>query len=99
MKRRLLAATAALVLALAGGAVLVAYARGADARAAAGLQTVEVLVVEQLVPAGTPADELADSVGTELVPARTVVAGRVRDLAEVAGQVATVDLQPGEQLL
>src|SRR5437764_1056778 len=59
MKRRLLAATAALVLALAGGAVLVAYARGADARAAAGLQTVEVLVVERLVPEGTPAGQPA----------------------------------------
>jgi pilus assembly protein CpaB len=99
MKRRLLAATAALVLALAGGAVLVAYARGADARAAAGLQTVEVLVVERLVPEGTPADQLADSIGTELVPVKTAVPGRVRDLEQIAGQVATVDLQPGEQLL
>jgi pilus assembly protein CpaB len=99
MRRRLIAATAALVLALAGGVVLVAYVRGADARAADGLRTVRVLVVEQLVPAGTPADQLADMVGTELVPAKTAVPGRVHDLADLAGRVAAVDLQPGEQLL
>jgi pilus assembly protein CpaB len=99
MRRRLLAAFAALVLALAGGVVLVAYVRGADARAAAGLRTVQVLVVAQLVPAGTPADQLADKVDTELVPAKTAVPGRVLHLADLAGKVAAVDLQPGEQLL
>jgi pilus assembly protein CpaB len=99
MRRRLLAALAALVLAVVGGGVLVAYARGADARAAAGLETVEVLVVEQPVAEGTPADQLTGLVGTELVPAKTAVAGRVTDLADLAGQVATVDLEPGEQLL
>jgi pilus assembly protein CpaB len=51
------------------------------------------------VPEGTPADELADKVDTELVPAKTAVPGRVADLAHLAGKVATVDLQPGEQLL
>ena len=99
MRRRLLAAFAALVLALAGAVVLVAYVRGADARAAAGMQTVPVLVVQRLVPEGTPADQLADAVDTELVPAKTAVPGRVADLADLAGKVATVDLQPGEQLL
>ena len=99
MRRRLLAAVAALVLALAGGVVLVAYARGADARAAAGLRTVQVLVVQELVPAGTSADQLTGKVGTELVPAKTAVPGRVQRLADLAGEVATVDLQPGEQLL
>jgi pilus assembly protein CpaB len=99
MRRRLLAAFVALVLALAGAVVLVAYVRGADARAAAGMQTVPVLVVQHLVPEGTPADQLADAVDTELVPAKTAVPGRVADLADLAGKVATVDLQPGEQLL
>jgi pilus assembly protein CpaB len=99
MKRRLLAAFAALVLALAGAVVLVAYVRGADARAAAGLQTVQVLVVQQPVPAGTPADQLAGKVGRQLVPAKTAVPGRVENLADLTGKVATVDLQPGEQLL
>ncbi|MGY1811058.1 Flp pilus assembly protein CpaB [Blastococcus sp. SYSU D00669] len=99
MIRRLIAALAALVLAAAGGVVLVAYVRAADARAAAGLETVEVLVVQELVPEGTPAEELAGLVDTELVPAKTAVPGRVRSLSALVGQVATVDLQPGEQLL
>ena len=99
MRRRLLAASAALVLALVGTVVLVAYVRGADARALAGVQTVDVLVVAQPVPAGTAAAELAGLVRAEQVPVKAAVPGRVADLADLAGQVATVDLQPGEQLL
>jgi pilus assembly protein CpaB len=97
--RRLLAALAALLLALVGTVVLVAYVRGADARALEGVETVEVLVVDRPVPAGTPADQLADLVRTELLPAKAAAEGRVEDLAELAGRVADVDLQPGEQLL
>jgi pilus assembly protein CpaB len=99
VRRRLLAAVAALVLALVGGVVLVAYARGADARAMAGLATVPVLVVDQPVAAGTPAEDLAALVRTEQLPAKAAVAGRVTDLTTLAGEVTTVDLQPGEQLL
>jgi pilus assembly protein CpaB len=99
VRRRLLAASAALVLALVGTVVLVAYVRGADTRALAGVQTVDVLVVQQPVPAGTAAAELAGLVGVEQVPVKAAVPGRVTDLADLAGQVATVDLQPGEQLL
>jgi pilus assembly protein CpaB len=97
--RRLLAAFAALLLLVVGTAVLVAYVRGADSRALAGVRTVEVLVADQLVPEGTTADQLGDLVRTDIVPAKTAVDGRVTDLESLAGQVATVDLQPGEQLL
>jgi pilus assembly protein CpaB len=97
--RRLLAALAALLLALVGTVVLVAYVRGADARALEGVQTVEVLVVDRPVPAGTPADQLGDLVRTELLPVKAATEGRVEDLAELAGRVADVDLEPGEQLL
>ena len=99
MRRRLLAALAALVLAALGAVVLLAYVRGADDRALAGLQTVDVLVVDRLVPEGTPGEELAELVRTERLPARAAVPGAVTDLDELAGRVATVDLQPGEQLL
>jgi pilus assembly protein CpaB len=99
VRRRLLAATAALVLLVAGTAVLVAYVRGADARALAGVRTVEVLVVDQLIPEGTPASELAGLVRTETVPAKAALADRVTDVAALAGRVAGVDLLPGEQLL
>jgi pilus assembly protein CpaB len=99
VRRRLLAAFAALVLLVVGTAVLVAYVRGADARALAGTRTVEVLVVDELIPEGTPASELTGLVRTEMLPAKAVLEGRVTDLASLSGRVATVDLQPGEQLL
>jgi pilus assembly protein CpaB len=99
VRRRLLAAFAALVLLVTGTLVLLAYVRGADARALAGSRTVEVLVVEQLVPEGTSGDDLAGSVRTVTMPAMAAIDGRVTDLSDLAGLVATVDLQPGEQLL
>ena len=99
MRRRLLAAFAALVLALVGTVVLVAYVRAADARALAGVQAVDVLVVRQPVPEGTPAADLSGFVEVERVPAKAAAEGRVADLDDLAGQVATVDLQPGEQVL
>jgi len=99
MKRRLLAAFAALVLLCAGTVVLLSYVRGADARALAGEATVQVLVADQPIPEGTTADGLAALVRTEVLPRKAAVEGRVSDLAELDGLVATVDVQPGEQLL
>src|SRR3954468_5229057 len=97
--RRLLAAFAALLLLVVGTVVLLAYVHGADARALAGIRTVDVLVAEQPIPEGTSSDELSDLVTTEKVPAKTAVAGRVTDLATLSGKVAAVDILPGEQLL
>jgi pilus assembly protein CpaB len=99
VRRRLLAAFAALVLLVTGTLVLLAYVRGADSRALAGTRTVEVMVVEELVPAGTSGDDLAALVSTVTMPAMAAIDGRVTDLSDLAGLVATVDLQPGEQLL
>ena len=99
MRRRLIAAFAALLLTGAGAVVLLAYVRGADARALAGTETVQVLVVRAPVPVGTPAEELGAMVATELFPAKAVADGAVRDLSALTGRVTTVDLQPGEQLL
>jgi pilus assembly protein CpaB len=99
MRRRLLAAVAALLLLVVGTAVLVAYVGGADSRALAGVQTVEVLIADELIPAGTTADELEPLVRTEQVPAKAAVDGRVLALDSLAGEVATVDVLPGEQLL
>jgi pilus assembly protein CpaB len=99
MRRRLIAASAALVLLFTGTVVLLAYVRSADARALAGVRTTEVLVADQVIPEGTPADQLGALVRTEVLPAKAVLSGRVTELADLAGQVSTVDLQPGEQLL
>src|SRR3712207_9419956 len=63
------------------------------------METVDVLVVDQPVAEGTPGEDLAGLVRTERLPVKAVVPGGVPDLGELAGQVATSDLQPGEQLL
>jgi pilus assembly protein CpaB len=99
VRRRFLAAVAALVLLVVGTLVLVAWVNGAENRALAGVQTVEVLVADQVIPEGTPADQLADLVRVETLPAKAALAGRVTDLTALAGRLATVELQPGEQLL
>src|SRR3954471_3611950 len=97
--RRFLAAFAALLLLVVGTVVLLAYVHAADARALAGVRTVDVLVAEQPIPKGTSGDQLADLVRTEKVPAKTAVAGRVTDLGALSAEVADVDILPGEQLL
>src|SRR4051812_8820219 len=97
--RRILAAFAALVLLVVGGVVLLAYVHGADARALAGARPVQVLVADQRIPEGTSGDALESIVRTEIVPAKTALPGRVVNLSSLSGRVATVDVQPGEQLL
>jgi pilus assembly protein CpaB len=97
--RRLLAALAALLLLVVGTVVLLAYVSGADARALAGVRTVQVLVADKRIPEGTSGDALDGLVRTETVPVKTAIAGRVVNLASLSGRVATVDILPGEQLL
>jgi pilus assembly protein CpaB len=99
MRRRLVAASAALVLFAVGTLVLVSYVNGADARALAGAEPVRVLVVDQPIAAGTPGGELTESVRLDTVPAKAAVEGRVTDLADLDGLVAAADLLPGEQLM
>lgn len=99
MKARWIGAVVAVVMAVLGSWVLLSYVQRADERALAGTRTVEVLVVEELVAAGTPAEELPDLVTSSSIPVNLVVPGRVESIDQLAGLVATVDLQPGEQLL
>ena len=99
MKRRIIAAATALVLATLGGLLLMAYVSGADQRAMAGMRTVTVLVVTKPVASGTTSDQLATFVETRTIPVMAVSDGTVTSLDQIAGQVATSSLQPGEQLL
>lgn len=99
MIRRLVIALAALLIAAVGGVFTFLYATGADARAMARLEPVEVLVVTELIPEGTPVEAIAESLTVSEVPAAAAVPGGVTDLESVAGLLAAADLQPGEQLL
>ncbi|MFJ6311088.1 Flp pilus assembly protein CpaB [Pseudarthrobacter oxydans] len=99
MKSRLLGGIAALVLAVIGTVLLVAYVQGADNRAAQGLDPVNVLVVKESVPAGTKAEDLNNYVELAAIPQSAVPEGALEGLGEQTGKVTSVALEPGEQLL
>lgn len=99
MSRRLIAGLASGLLALLGAILLITYVNGADKRAMAGMEPVEVLVVSAPITQGTPAEEIAEFITTEQLPRDAIGPDPVRSLAEISGQVAVTGLQPGEQLL
>jgi pilus assembly protein CpaB len=99
MPRRLIAAIAAVLLAVFGAVVIISYVRGADSRAQAGEELVDVLVVSSEVAAGTPVGDLAGSVTVERVPERLRAVDAVSDLSALDGQVATAALVPGDQVV
>ncbi|UEL27549.1 Flp pilus assembly protein CpaB [Pseudarthrobacter sp. L1SW] len=99
MKSRLLGGLAALLLAVIGAVLLFVYVQGASARAQAGLEPVNVLVVAERVPAGTPSSDLAGKVRSEAVPKSAVPEGALATLDQQEGKVTAVSLEPGEQLL
>lgn len=96
---RIVVGALALLLAAIGGVLTYVYASGADARAVARLQPVQVLVVTTPIPAGTPAEAVSGSLTVEEIPAAAVVPGALTELAGLEGTVTTTELQPGEQLL
>lgn len=99
MIRRLIIALIALLIAAVGGVMTFMYASGADARAMARMEPVQVLVLAEPVAEGTAVEDIARSLTVAELPAAAVVPGGITDLSEIAGLVAVTDLQPGEQLL
>ncbi len=99
MKSRLIAGIAAVVLALVGAVMVFSYANGAEARAVQRLDPIDVLVVQQAVPAGTPVAELTASVALKSLPGASVAQTALKDLDSSQGLVTAVDLVPGEQLV
>ena len=102
MKRAVLAACVAIVLALVGCVAVAAYAKSADTRALRGQQAVRVLVAHAKIPAGTTgqqieAGHLADAV---TMPAGTVPADALSTLdGDLLTLAVTVDQQPRQLLL
>lgn len=99
MKSRLLAGIVAMVLAIVGTVMLVNYVSQADRRAQAALEPVDVVVVEKTIPAGTAVEDLQSFVKVRSVPATAKATGAVSSLDGATGQVTSVTLEPGEQLL
>jgi pilus assembly protein CpaB len=98
-RNKVLGLLGAFMLAAVGTVALTAYVRTAHDRAVAGEEMVDVLVIDQAVPAGTPASDLTQKVRKDQVPAKVRPETAVGNLQELSGLVAAVDLQAGEQLL
>lgn len=102
MRTRIIALLIAAVLAIVGGVVLVTYVRSADQRAAGDAELVDVLVVQQEVPAGTAAAQLALVTSVDQIPEAFLAEGALTSLdqlEELQGQVTSAALVPGEQVI
>jgi pilus assembly protein CpaB len=102
MGRRLVAIFAAAIVALLGVTAVLLYARGADDRAVASQEPVNVYVVQSVVPAGTT---LKDAVQNGLI-VKTSVAAKGQPVGALTGVdgsngglYAVSDIQPGEYVL
>lgn len=99
LKRRVVGVVVSVLLVAAGTALLVGYVHSAKKTAVEGGKVSNVLVVDEAIPKGTKADEIASKVRSEGVPANVVAQGALNTLAPVAGKFTLVDLLPGEQLV
>jgi pilus assembly protein CpaB len=99
MRRNVVGVVLALILATIGTVALVVYVSRAEERAREGEELVEVYVVETLIPAGTPSEQIEPALRIEEVPLKVRPENSIDNLANLAGQVAGVDLVPGEQVL
>jgi pilus assembly protein CpaB len=99
-KRRITGIVAAVLFAIIGTTSLVGYVNSAKNKAEAKEALTSVYVVDKLVPKGSDADTIRASISADRVPKRLVQPGAVRHLKDVkAGEIATADLQPGDQLV
>jgi pilus assembly protein CpaB len=99
VNRRVVGLVAAISLAAIGTIGIVAYVNGAEDRALAGEEVVEVLVVKNDIPAGTPAEDIGDRVALEKVVEKVKAEGAVTTVTSLEGMVAGAHLVPGEQLV
>jgi pilus assembly protein CpaB len=101
MERRRILLVAAVLVAALGTALVLVYARGADARAADRFDTVDVLVAVAPIGAGETVGD-ADAAGklaVRPVSRDALLDGHETDAAALADQVALVPIYPGEQVI
>ena len=101
MERRKILLVVAAVVAALGATLVFLYAQGAENRAVAQFQTVEVLSAAQRIERGESMDDAlaAGKVTIEDVTVDEVLEGAGADDEVFAGQVALTTIYPGEQLL
>lgn len=102
MNRRILAVLLAVALAVAGGALVITYARNADARAIAAESPVRVYVAQKLIPVGTSLKDAArlEMISETAVAAKALPVGALDSInPDNNSLLALSDVQPGEFLL
>ena len=102
MKRRLLIIVLALILAAVGTSGVLAYVKGANARAIAGMKAVSVLVAQKVVPSGTSAGAALHGglLASQTLPASSVPANALSAITpDMSSLVFSADLEPGQLLL
>ncbi len=99
-RRRVLLVVAALIAAL-GTLLVFLYVRGADQRAGAAYQNVQVLKVVEPIGVGESIDAAAAAgkIQKSPVPAAQVVGGALDTIQPIAGQVALMPILAGEQVV
>lgn len=98
-RKRVAAAVIAVLLAVLGVGALVVYTNSAQERAFQGTETIEVLRVTEIVPAGTKASDIKDKVEEVKLPRAAVPSGIVTDVDDLGAKVTTATLVPGEVLV
>jgi pilus assembly protein CpaB len=100
VNRRIGGIIGAVVLALVGAVIVIAYANGADSRAESGIKVAKVYTVRTgEIPAGTPTADLGDRVALTSLPKKAIANGAITDLKDVKGLVTGALLVKGEQLV
>jgi len=99
MRTKVAGIVAAVALAGVGTVLLVGYVNGAEDRALKGEKPADVYVVSDTIPKGTRAEDISGKVKLQTVPLKVKASGAVASLNALTGQIAVVDLMPGEQVV
>ncbi len=102
MKRRLLIIVLALILAAVGTSGVLAYVKGANARAIAGMKAVSVLIAAKTIPSGTTAGAALHGglLTSQTLPASSVPADALSAIpSALSSLVLSADLESGQVLL
>ena len=100
MRSRIVIIVVALVLGGTAAVFAAQYLNSARSQIQSGARPVEVLVAQQDIPRGTPAEELFQKklVAREDIPQQFVASGAISSARVIDGQVLAVPLSDGEQL-
>lgn len=101
MSKRIGGLMLAVVLATLATAALISYVHALENRAFSGVQTVEIYVARDAIPAGMSAETAVQRalIAPTAIPRKVMADGAVASLEEIRGKVAAVTILKGEQIV